>query len=163
VFPDPPPDLPLGKDIRAEVVFTGYFLKIFVYRAFDNPRWAPMLVGRVRLVSTPVAVETKTDPWVIAVIIIGGLGFIVYAIWFSMRTRKNSTLKMLPKELTSVESGDEPNFDDFFSKIDADDKPANTAALASFAIPSEAPPKKEAPEPGPIQDPIVTSVPTEKT
>lgn len=60
VFLDKPTGLPLGTDIRGEVVFVGYFLKIMSYSAFDKQRGAPLLVGRVRLVSTPST--TRTSP-----------------------------------------------------------------------------------------------------
>lgn len=52
VFLDKPAELPLGTDIRGEVVFVGYFLKVMSYSAFDNQRGAPLLAGRVRLVDT---------------------------------------------------------------------------------------------------------------
>lgn len=50
VFPNKPPGLPVGTDIRADIDFTGCFLKVMAYTAFDNQRGAPLLVGHARLV-----------------------------------------------------------------------------------------------------------------
>jgi hypothetical protein len=48
VFGDLPPGMPLGADIRAEVDFTGYFLKLMAYEDHEaKRRMAPLLVGRL--------------------------------------------------------------------------------------------------------------------
>lgn len=48
VFSELPPELPLGPDIHEEAVFVGYFHKIMSYQAYDAPRGAPLLIGRLQ-------------------------------------------------------------------------------------------------------------------
>ena len=45
---DPPADLAIGDDLYERIVFDGYFLKLMAYEARDHPRFAPLLVGRIR-------------------------------------------------------------------------------------------------------------------
>ena len=49
VFPDKPEGLATGADTESEVLFTGYFLKIMAYTAYDKRLAAPLLVGKVRM------------------------------------------------------------------------------------------------------------------
>lgn len=49
VFPELPKGLKLGADVRGEIVFVGYFMKIMRYKAFDSERGTPLLIGRARL------------------------------------------------------------------------------------------------------------------
>lgn len=62
VVPELPPGLRVGPDVRGEIVFVGYFFKIISYTAFDVPRGAPMLIGRVRHAATAVAGEPLNSP-----------------------------------------------------------------------------------------------------
>ncbi len=118
VFPEPPQDLPIGTDVRAEIIFVGYFMKVMTYAATDNTRGAPLLVGRVQLVSTPKAIApTKTDPWVIVLILFGGAAFAGYAAWMRIRTRRKSNVTMLPKEFSVIEPFDRPALDNPFAEI----------------------------------------------
>ena len=120
VFPELPEGLPIGTDIRADIVFVGYFLKIMTYKAFDNTRGAPLLVGRVMLASQPVALApAKSDPWIIPLVLIGGTIFIGYTVWAGIRSRRKSQVKMLPKELSVVGSSEGGNFDNPFSQNEA--------------------------------------------
>lgn len=48
VFSEIPDGMPLGAEINEEATFVGYFLKLMAYQAFDQPRAAPLLVGRLR-------------------------------------------------------------------------------------------------------------------
>ncbi|RUL87613.1 hypothetical protein [Tautonia sociabilis] len=50
VFEDAPEGLPAGDDVRAFVVFHGYFFKLLAYNAADKPRKAPMLIGRIEYI-----------------------------------------------------------------------------------------------------------------
>ncbi|MGC3968812.1 MAG: hypothetical protein QM775_16020 [Pirellulales bacterium] len=43
-----PPGVPLGAEIRKEVTFAGYFLKLMAYEAYDKARAAPLLIGRIQ-------------------------------------------------------------------------------------------------------------------
>jgi hypothetical protein len=47
VFEEAPVGLPIGPDVSERVVFNGYFLKLWGYKAGDVPRGAPLLVGRI--------------------------------------------------------------------------------------------------------------------
>ncbi len=49
VFPYKPEGLPVGAEVESEVLFTGYFLKIMAYTAFDKRLAAPLLVGKVQV------------------------------------------------------------------------------------------------------------------
>ncbi len=53
VFEVPPPGLPGGDDVHELVAFDGAFLKLMGYRTANSSSVAPMLVGRLRLVSEP--------------------------------------------------------------------------------------------------------------
>ncbi len=103
VFKDLPPGLPIGTDIRTEIVFAGYFLKVMSYKAFDNNRGAPLLVGRAKLISTPPPPPpSKTDPWIIPIVLFGSILFIGASVWLSRSARKKSKMRMLPDDLSAV-------------------------------------------------------------
>ncbi len=53
VMPELPPGVPVGADVHAEVKFTGYFLKLMAYTAFDVRRAAPLMIGRAEYVERP--------------------------------------------------------------------------------------------------------------
>ncbi|WP_437187991.1 hypothetical protein SH668x_001406 [Planctomicrobium sp. SH668] len=55
-----PPNFPEGASVRADVYFTGYFLKLLGYEAVDNRRGAPLLIGRVRALPPPPSLQA--DP-----------------------------------------------------------------------------------------------------
>lgn len=100
VFTDRPSNLPIGTDIRAEINFVGYFLKIMSYTAFDHSRGAPLLAGRVRLTHAPVAATpTESNPWLIGLIIIGGVSFIGWTVWNSSRQRRHTRTELLENDL----------------------------------------------------------------
>ncbi len=61
VLPELPPGIPLGNDIQGEVVFTGYFLKIMSYTAYDAKRGAPLLIGRMRTAGPTVIVQPVSE------------------------------------------------------------------------------------------------------
>lgn len=47
VFETPPSGLPSGDNVQAFVTFHGYFFKLLAYRAADESRVAPLLIGRL--------------------------------------------------------------------------------------------------------------------
>jgi hypothetical protein len=53
VCQDVPAGFRVGGDVREEVVFVGYFLKLMSYESFDKSRASPLLIGRVRRVGEP--------------------------------------------------------------------------------------------------------------
>jgi hypothetical protein len=106
IVPELPPGLRVGPDVRGEVVFVGYFFKIFPYEAFDVARGAPMLIGRVRAASRPVAAEPINSPttWIlvasfVGIAILGGIA-ISYLITFRRPPRPT----MLPDSMVSLEA-----------------------------------------------------------
>jgi hypothetical protein len=112
VFPEPAAGLPIGTDVRTEIVFVGYFLKVMTYTAFDNPRGAPLLVGRARVVAPTVIVPAKTDPGIMLLAALGGIVVVGLSVWFRIRTRARSTVRMLPNELSTLPSAGPVNFND---------------------------------------------------
>ncbi len=105
VVPEIPPGLKIGPKVRGEVVFVGYFLKFMGYTAFDKSRRAPLLLGRVRLVTPLAAPQPLNSPqtW----LLVGGVltaavcGGIAIRHLLSFRKRKPT---MLP---TTVEGLDQ--------------------------------------------------------
>ncbi|WP_437191869.1 hypothetical protein [Planctomicrobium sp. SH527] len=43
-----PPGFPEGDKVEATALFTGYFLKILGYQAFDAQRGAPLMIGKIK-------------------------------------------------------------------------------------------------------------------
>ena len=126
VFTDPPPNLPIGTDVRAEIVFVGYFLKVMGYKAFDNSRGAPLLIGRTKLISKPPAPPpSKLDPWIIPIVLIGSILFIGMSVWFSRSARKKSGMRMLPDELSAVTTPVNFGNDNPFGDLDVNEPVIN--------------------------------------
>lgn len=108
VFPECPEGLPVGTDVRGEVVFVGYFLKVMSYTAFDTARGAPLLVGRVqvapaRLAPPPARLDPSFMLWIV------GAGAVMTAayLWLKVRHRRVIGNRSLPTE-TSLDLGWEP-------------------------------------------------------
>ncbi|MBC8114493.1 MAG: hypothetical protein H7062_08960 [Candidatus Saccharimonas sp.] len=108
VIPERPDRLPIGDDIRGEIVFVGYFLKIMFYEdKLGKPRGAPLLIGRAQFVATPSTMPTKSDTsTVLTAILVGGALLVGSLIWMGMRPRRKSSVKTLPGELPSLGSLD---------------------------------------------------------
>lgn len=107
VFPDAPEGMPLGRDIRAEMVFTGYFLKIMTYTAFDHPRGAPLLVGRARMAHKDdqlAPVESSSTMPYLPIIGIGSILAVAAAIFVSRRYKRTLQRAPLPEALSSGSS-----------------------------------------------------------
>src|SRR5262245_61645324 len=83
VFYDKPPGFPIRANIHEEGLFVGYFLKLWAYQdALDKTRWAPLLIGRLRLRENSAQLamrrqesEAQALPWIIggAVVLFTGL------------------------------------------------------------------------------------------
>ena len=86
LFYDLPPQFPMRPRIHEKVQFVGYFLKLISYEdALGKTRWAPLLIGRLRLKENSAQFaqrqkesEARLLPWVLggAVVLFAGL-----AIW----------------------------------------------------------------------------------
>jgi hypothetical protein len=103
VFPERPPGLPIGTDVRAEIEFTGYFLKVMKYTAYNANLGAPLLIGRIKVVEMPVqsksAVGTSYESLGIAAI--GLTALIGISMWQLFRKKKGLTgRRSLPDELS---------------------------------------------------------------
>jgi hypothetical protein len=53
VFTELPEGMEIGSDVREDITFVGYFLKILAYEASDKKRGAPMMVGQVIRTTKP--------------------------------------------------------------------------------------------------------------
>jgi hypothetical protein len=112
VLPERPEGLPIGTNVRAELEFVGYFLKVMSYTAADNQRGAPLLMGRARVVFMPSAVATTSADIVkVVLVIVGGIVLVGFAVWMcgGMRPRAKSKLTMLPNELSSLNITEKPD------------------------------------------------------
>lgn len=109
VFTEPPKNLPIGTDVRAEVDFVGYFLKVMTYTAFDNARGAPLLVGRARLASLPKSASRPRTDWTsVIVLLIAGITVVGYLVWSGTRSKvAASRSSSLPSEWAALPPGDE--------------------------------------------------------
>lgn len=93
VFPECPPGLPVGTDIRGEVVFVGYFLKVMSYTAFDTARGAPLLVGRVQAIPVhTLPAPSRPDPLWMIIVVLGATIIIGLGVWFQLRSRRSVQL-----------------------------------------------------------------------
>ncbi len=128
VFPELPEGLSLGEEIRHEIVFVGYFLKIMSYTdKLGKTRGAPLLIGRARLVAAPLSTSTKSDSStiLIAVLVFGALLVGSY-IWMGMRPRRKSTVMTLPGELPAMGSLDSKAPDEDIFSFDIKTESPNT-------------------------------------
>lgn len=105
VVPEIPKALPVGTDIRSEVIFTGYFLKVMAYQAFEAKRGSPLLVGRVRMAAPrPVAQTSKVDPMITLPAVAGvGIALIAFLILTRKRSRQVISTASLPENLPGID------------------------------------------------------------
>lgn len=97
VFTEKPPELPVGDDVEAEVVFTGYFLKIMTYITFDDKRrLTPLMMGRVRVVARTKQAAVGMSQWEIAGLVLGGLVLIPVGIWFVSQGKRRRPMAVVP-------------------------------------------------------------------
>lgn len=104
VFPDKPPGLPVGGEVRGEIVFVGYFLKIMSYTAFDVTRGAPLLVGRAHsMVAHPAPPKQNSPAFLIWAIPAVGIVFVCgIAFRHLRRIRSTRPRSLLPDSLTGM-------------------------------------------------------------
>jgi hypothetical protein len=100
-----PPEIKVATETHAEVVFVGYFLKIYGYDAFKARRGAPMLVGRVRAVPTGEHIAASRSAGLISMLAIGGalivLAIILAAVYRVTRRSRRAPLKPGPRVLSN--------------------------------------------------------------
>lgn len=105
VLPEKPAGLPIGTNVRTDVLFVGYFLKTMAFQAVDAARAAPLLVGRAKVVAPPSA--RRYEPMSIPTLIAVSLGLSVVLVgtivWFLGKTRQRKARTNSP-----VHSVDQP-------------------------------------------------------
>ncbi|MCC7422049.1 MAG: hypothetical protein IT428_17355 [Planctomycetaceae bacterium] len=113
LIPDPPADLPIGHNISAEMVFSGYFLKLMKHDVFNGKaRATPVFIGRARLLQVPSLAKKEADPYFAYAFIgsaIVGLAAIVGFLFFRTRTpvglRRREEGAEMPESLALEPSG----------------------------------------------------------
>ncbi len=154
VFPDLPDGLPVETDVRAEIVFVGYFLKLMSYQAYDQKtgvplmatRAAPLLIGRTKFISSPTPLPPpKSDPWIIPLAIGGAILLIGMSVWASRSTRKKSKVRMLPDELYSLATPGDVASGAPFGGLDAADPIVNVGMSVRPDLNSTSPPPTSPP------------------
>lgn len=107
VFSDKPEGLPIGAEVESEVLFTGYFLKIMAYTAFDKRLAAPLLVGKVQVTASYSKAKTAAVnkarslaflPIVGVVFTVAG-GFAFYRRWQWRKRRSKVPRAIVPEGL----------------------------------------------------------------
>ncbi len=148
VFPDLPVGLPTGPEIQAEIVFVGYFLKLMSYHGYDQKtgvplmatRAAPLLVGRAKLISTPLTPQPpKSDPWIVPLAIGGAILMIGMSAWASRSARNKSKVRMLPDELNSIATPGNFGIELPFGGLDAPDPVINVGMSVKPSLNSATP------------------------
>jgi hypothetical protein len=113
VFSELPQGMSLGPDVQDEGLFVGYFLKTMTYTASNAKRSAPLLIGRMKAVSSSAnaaaarpAVGRGEGIW-IAVAGLALLGLFLAATW--LRLRHSRRAKRL-----SISTTHEAEMEDWF-------------------------------------------------
>ncbi len=125
VFEDPPKGFPLGAEVSARVAFDGYFFKLLGYRAGDNNRAAPLLVGRLTWTPTPRAAAEPDRFFGLTrregiVLLFSGL-FVYLTVRVAMQLKK--VLDARPNRAPSVirDEADAPNVVEWLHALPAED------------------------------------------
>ena len=148
LVPELPPGIKLGQQVNEEGTFVGYFYKNMLYEAFDKPRYAPVLIGRLKGIASRAGDGGRvkglpTWMWFVG----AGMGVVVIAciwLWFdSLRARKRK----------SASNFAEVAAEDFFGNPSGGTEPVMSSAhrdsaqeLASVAEQSSAAPAAVATE-----------------
>lgn len=86
LFYDLPPQLPVRPSIHEQVEFVGYFMKLISYEdALGKTRWAPLLIGRMRLRENAAQfsqrqreAENRALPWVLGGALVFFIGLVLW-------------------------------------------------------------------------------------
>lgn len=106
VFPDKPDGLPIGSEVESEIIFTGYFLKIMAYTAFDKRLGAPLLVGKAQVVASNSKARAAVFnnerrlaflPIAGAVCAVAG-GFVFYRRWLRVNSHRSNEPRGIARE-----------------------------------------------------------------
>ena len=129
---DPPPGLPIGTDLNVRVIVDAYFLRLLGYRAGDDFRAAPLLIGRLRWPSDPATgapvvpgAEGRPSSWTPPVAVILGALAVYLGLRIAFQFRRalapsNRGTSFLPTEPPRDDIGT-ANLDDLLARA-ADDE-----------------------------------------
>jgi hypothetical protein len=95
VFSELPAGMRLGAHVSEDATFTGYFMKLLPYQAFDVKRAAPLLVGRLRWQENPARAAIQPHDGSVFWLTLGGGGILLMlaiARWVVVR-RSRSAVK----------------------------------------------------------------------
>jgi hypothetical protein len=114
VVPELPPGFPVGNEVEVDADFSGYFLKIMAYAAYDKNRGAPLMIGRLHASglgsgSRENVSEALDETWfyIVAGITLLLVGGYMWSRWQSKpprRTLSNSTV-----DLNWMQEGSNPS------------------------------------------------------
>ncbi len=150
LFYDLPPQLPVRPSIHEQVQFVGYFLKLISYEdALGKTRWAPLLIGRLRLRENSAQfaqrqkdADNRALPWLIG----GASVFFIGLVFWTRRYLAASSvpgLEPVPTDHQAIEhwletgGAETPSLEDSgwhdFAADDTDSRPP--AALPRIDFP----------------------------
>jgi hypothetical protein len=100
-----PPGLTVGADVRHEVTFAGYFLKLLAYEAFDKSRAAPLLLGRAeRFGDLPPPAERREEnaQEFLLVFVLGAFGLVGALVGGAIAARRRSRARAVTHAATNT-------------------------------------------------------------
>ncbi|MDQ3333504.1 MAG: hypothetical protein M3552_23140 [Planctomycetota bacterium] len=103
------PDLPIGDDVQVPIEATGYFFKIYGYRAHDTTRVAPMiLAGRIERLPEPV--PAGPPGWLLATLAALFSALFGWLLMSYLGTRKRRVWQTgdAPPDFSVVQGKDQP-------------------------------------------------------
>jgi hypothetical protein len=117
-----PSGVTVGADVRHEVTFAGYFLKLLSYEAFDKSRAAPLLLGRAEHygdpAATPAARREDNAQSFLVVFVLGAFGLAGAAIGGAIATYRRR--RRGPSASTSSHPAESPTTEPAATSCDAD-------------------------------------------
>ncbi len=138
VIQDPPAGLAVGHELNLPITVDGYFFKLMKYRAGDNYRGAPMLVGRMHWTpAAPAAPSTMTElskiPKVNLAIGVFALFVVYMGIRLTLQFRRARALARPRSSLTSASHDGVPaeQLAEWLQQLpeEAEDEPADRSHL----------------------------------
>ena len=127
-----PPEIKVASETHAEVVFVGYFLKIYGYEAFSGTRrGAPMLIGRVRAIPK-VNIAATRSAGLITMLAIGGAVIVAVIIVVAVY-RVSRQSRRRPARVSSPDPSSEKNIESWLENIPGEGAEPAAASLPRFS------------------------------
>jgi hypothetical protein len=93
-------------------VFAGYFMKVMTYKASDNTRGAPLLLGRAQMISKPPVTPGPPLPaWLMPLVFAAAVIGCGCLVWSNTNSRRQRKISSLPHDLASDAAPTEGEFD----------------------------------------------------